>query len=152
MLLSREEEGRSGHHPPRCVMSALVLSPSALRSRELPTPVLLSPARRLVMCLTLSLPLACCPICLSVHLCAPHSAPVPPLMLLPTSLCYPLARADLCLAHCAVSTVPSWDQPRALPGKPLNCPIVCPWGSQTPMGCARVWTQGGKHARYQGPI
>ncbi|KAI1235948.1 hypothetical protein IHE44_0002041 [Lamprotornis superbus] len=45
VLLSREEEGRSGHHPPRCVTSALVLSPSALRSRELPTPVPLSPAR-----------------------------------------------------------------------------------------------------------
>lgn len=127
VLLSREEEGRSGHHPPRCVTSALVLSPAALRSRELPTPVPLSPARRLVMCLTLSLPFACCPIC--VHLCAPHSIPVPSLMSLPTSLCYPLACADSCLSQCAV---PSWDQPRALPGKPLNLPIVCPWGSQTP--------------------
>nr|XP_026647851.1 chloride channel protein 2 isoform X1 [Zonotrichia albicollis] len=110
--------------------------PCRLRSRELPAPAPLSPARRLVTCLTLSLPFACCPVCLSVHLCAPHSHPScrcpHPCASLSLVLC------PLCCALCA------------LPGNPLNHPVVCPWGSQTPVGCARVWSPGGTRARHQG--
>lgn len=76
VLLGGEEEGRSGHHPLGGVTSALVLSPAALRSRELPAPAPLSPARRLVTCLTLSLPSACCAapsVCPSV--CVPPPTP-----------------------------------------------------------------------------
>lgn len=99
--LGEEEEGRSGHRPPGGVTSALLLSPAALRSRELLAP--LSPARRLVTCLTLSLPSACCAapsVCPSARLrvCVwPPPQCHPPCLLL-TSPRYPLARADSCSA------------------------------------------------------
>jgi len=79
-------------------MSALVLYPAAPRSRELPAPAPLSAARRLVTCLTLSLPSACCAalsVCPSVRL---RLLPVPPAMSLLASPRCPLARADSCSA------------------------------------------------------
>ncbi|XP_014795324.1 PREDICTED: chloride channel protein 2 [Calidris pugnax] len=94
MPLGKEREERAPSSGG--VTSALLLSP---RSRELLAP--LSPARRLVMSLTLPLLPACSvrpSVRLSVPLCVCPTTPPqchPPCLLL-MSLCYPLARSDSC--------------------------------------------------------
>lgn len=150
MPLGGEEEGESGHHPPGGVTSALVLSPAALRSRELPAPAPLSPARRLVTCLTLSLPSACCA---APSVCPSVCVYPPPPQSRPLCLCsHP--HATLLLAPAPAPPcplLPAGDRPCALPGKPFNCPIACPWGRPDPAGCARAWARGRKHARRREP-
>lgn len=127
--LAWEEEGRSGHHPPGGVTSALILFPVTLRSRELLAPALLSPSRRLVMCLTLSLPSACCAAPSAQPYICVQPTPVPPSMLLLTFLCYPFAPADRCSAMPAAA---SWGPAMCFAREALEPP------HRVPLGPARI--------------
>lgn len=109
------------HHPPRGVTSSL-LCPlpcrPTLQGASCSGPA--DPARRLVMCLTFSLPSACCAapsVCTSICVCPPSQCHPPQLCLCPY--------ATLLLA---LAALPAGDQPYALPGKPLNHPTACLWG------------------------